>query len=190
MPVHPPTLTASEVALLLIDIQPGVLDNSRTSPPKKVKLAAETAAKMASVLEIPAFASVIPTGLRSPKPVSELSKLTRLPRHFAGAFNQPEIRQAVGATGRKVLAIGGIISEIAVLHGALTAIREGYTVHILVDCCGGLTERTEQAAFSQLLAAGATLSSVPSFFTTLTNDLASKEAKKLLPVLGTLLKNA
>ncbi len=182
--------TASEVALLLIDIQSSVLDNSHTSPPKKVRLAAETAAKMAAILEIPAFASVIPSGLTAPKPVDELEDLTLLPRHFAGAFNQPEIREAVAATGRKVLAIGGIISEIAVLHGALTAIREGYAVHILIDCCGGLSERTEQAAFSQLLAAGATLSSVPSFFTTINQDLASAESKKLLPLLATLMKNA
>ena len=99
------------------------------------------------MLEMPVFVSLVPTSEKAPEPVDELAGQQQYTRHFAGAFNQPEICEAVGASGRKVLAIGGIVSEIAVLQGGLTAIREGYTVHVLVDCCGGVTERTEMAAF-------------------------------------------
>ncbi len=183
----PPFPQPSDAALLMIDIQPVIIDNSHTYPGRKVKLAAGVAVKVASLLGMPAFVSLVPTGAKAPEPVDELAELPRFPRHFAGSFNQSELREAIGATGRKVLAIGGIVSEIAVLQGGLTAIREGYTVHVLVDCCGGLTERTEQAAFRQLEAAGAVLSSVCSFFTTISGDFSTPEGGEMLKTLNGLM---
>ena len=172
-----------DCVLLMIDIQPGILENSHTNPEKKVRLATKTAVKVANTMGIPVFVSLIPVSVKAPEAVDELVGLPTYTRHFAGAFNQPEIREAIGATGRKVLAIGGIVSEVAVLHGARTAMREGYSVYILVDCCGGLSERTEQATFQELRDAGATLSCVPSFFTTLVNDLTSPVGAEMLKAL-------
>ena len=173
----------SDCALLLIDIQPVIIENSRTNPGKTVKLAASTAIKIAHLLAMPVFVSLVPTSEKAPEPVDELEGQRQYTRHFAGSFNQREIREAVAASGRKVLAVGGIVSEIAVLQAGLTAIREGYTVHVLVDCCGGLTERTETAAFRQLEAAGAVLSSVPSFFTTISGDFSVPTGKETLQAL-------
>lgn len=179
----PPFPTAADAVLLLIDIQPGIIDNSHTSQGKKIRMAAGMAVKVAALLEMPAFVSLVPTGAKAPKPVGELEKLPRITRHHAGCFDQAEIREAIGATGRKVIGIGGIVSEVAVLQGALTAIREGYTVHVLVDCCGGLTERTEQAVFRQMEAAGAVLSSVASFFTSLEGNFSTPRGGKMLGML-------
>ncbi len=178
-----PSPSASDAALLLIDIQTGIVDNSHTNPGKQVRLAAGTAVKVAKLLTVPTFVSLVPAGGKAPEAVDELEGLPTFTRHFAGAFNQPEIREAIAATGRKVIGIGGIVSEIAVLQGTLTAIREGYTVHVLVDCCGGLTERTEQAVFRQMEAAGAVLSSVASFFTTLQGDFSTPEGGQVLKTL-------
>lgn len=178
---------ASEAALLLIDIQPGIIENSHTNSGRQVRRVAEAAVAMASLLRVPTFVSLVPTGATTPKAVSELDGLPTFVRHFAGSFNQPEVREAVGATGRKVLGIGGIVTEVAVLQGTLTAIREGYTVHVLVDCCGGLTERTETAVLRQMEAAGAVLSSVPTFFTTLCGDFSTPEGGRLLKALHELM---
>ena len=156
---------------------------SKTSPGKTVRLAASTAIKIAHLLEMPVFVSLVPTGDKIPEPEEELAGQREYVRHFAGSFNQPEIREAVAAIGRKVLAIGGIVSEIAVLQAGLTAIREGYTVHVLVDCCGGLSDRTEAAAFRQLEAAGAVLSTVPSFFTTINGDFSNPQGAEMLKML-------
>ena len=177
----------SECALLLIDIQPVIIDNSKTSPGKTVKLAAGTAIKIAHLLEMPVFVSLVPTSDKAPEPVEELEGQQQYTRHFAASFNQREIREAVAATARKVLAVGGIVSEIAVLQAGLTAIREGYTVHVLVDCCGGLTDRTEAAAFRQLEAAGAILSTVPSFFTTINGDFSQPQGAEMLKMLHDLM---
>ena len=176
-----------QTQLLFIDIQPVIIDNAHTNPGKTIRRAADTCVKVAQLFDIPVFVSLVPTGPKSPEAVSELENLPAYPRHFPGAFNQPEIAHALAATGRKTLAVGGIVSEIAVLHGALTAIREGYDVHILVDCCGGLTERSELAAFRQIEAAGGTLSSVASFFTTLVPDFQQPHGMDMLTLLQSLM---
>jgi Isochorismatase family len=61
--------------------------------------------------------------------------------------------------------IGGVSSEIAILHSVLGARRRGYELFVLTDCCAGLGQRTEASAFHQMQAAGATLSNLSSFFT-------------------------
>ena len=177
------SLSPADVSLLLIDIQPGIIDNSHTQPIRKLRRAAETAVEVSKILGIPAFTSLVPLGPKTPEAVSELESLPAYPRHVPGSFDNPELRSALAATGRKTIAIGGIVTEIAVLHGALTAIREGYTVHILVDCCGGLSDRTENAALQQLATAGATLSSVPSFFTAVCRDFSTPEGGQMLTAL-------
>ena len=181
------SLLPADVALLFIDIQPVIVDNSHTQSPRTLRKAAEASVKVAELLNIPVFVSVVPTGPRGPEPVSELANLPTFARQHAGSFDQPSIRDAVVATGRKTLAIGGIVSEVAVLHGALTAIREGYRVHILTDCCGGLSERTEHAAFRQMEAAGGVLSSVVSFFTTVAGDFTRPESQKMMGLLMNLM---
>ncbi len=179
----PQQLTPAQTQIFFIDIQPGIIDNAHTNPGKTVRRAADTSVKIAKLLDIPVFVSLVPTGPKAPEAVSELEGLPTYPRHVFGSFNQPEIVTALAATGRKTLAIGGIVSEIAVLQGALTAIREGYDVHILVDCCGGLTERTEQAAFRRIEAAGGTLTSVASFFTTLVPGFQQPHGMEMLTLL-------
>ncbi|MET7853658.1 isochorismatase family protein [Streptomyces avermitilis] len=54
----------------------------------------------------------------------------------------------------------GVTSEIVVLHTALDAITAGFEVSVLLDACGGLSPRTEQAAFRQIEAAGGQITSV------------------------------
>ncbi len=183
----PSQLTPAQAQLLFIDIQPGIIDNAHTNSAKTIRRAAETSVKVAKLFDIPVFVSLVPTGPKSPEAVSELEDLPTYTRHFFGAINQPEIATALAATGRKTLAIGGIVSEVAVFQGALSALREGYDVHILVDCCGGLTERTEQAAFRQIESAGGTVASVASFFTTLIPDIQQPHGMEMLTLLQNLM---
>jgi hypothetical protein len=67
---------------------------------------------------------------------------------------------AIKATGRKTLLISGVATELAVQLPALTAAEQGYRVYVVLDACGGMSERTEQAALLRLAKAGATTVSV------------------------------
>ena len=173
-------LSRDSTLLLLTDLQPEVIAASRTVPASLLARTAGVACRIAESLAIPVFASVIPLGPAAPSAIEQLAGAITRPRRFAGAFDDPGTREAIASLSRRTIALGGISTEVAVLHTALGALRDGFAVHVLVDCCSGLSDRTEQAAFRQIEAAGGHLTSVASFFTALVNDLGSEDGRRVL----------
>ena len=97
-------------------------------------------------------------------------------RTTADSFRNEAIVAAVEATGRKTLLISGVSSEVAVQLPALTAADMGYRVFVVVDACGGMSERTEQAAIQRISKAGVAIVSVM----TLAGELAEISARRKL----------
>ncbi|MBX7555716.1 isochorismatase family protein [Streptomyces sp. tea 10] len=89
---------------------------------------------------------------------------------------------------RRALAICGVTSEIVVLHTALDAIAAGYEVSVLLDACGGLSPRTEQAAFRRIEAAGGRITSVASFATDLVRDFTTPTGQEVISALHGLMQ--
>ena len=104
-----------------------------------------------------------------------LGELTPYQRTTPASFANEALAKAVAATGRKTVIVSGVASEVAVLFACLSAIEHGYTVHVVVDACGGVSDRTEQAAFHRLLAAGVTTTSVPSLAGELAGDFSQPQ---------------
>ena len=65
------------------------------------------------------------------------------------------------------------------LHAVLDARAQGNEVLVPVDVCGGMSERTEQAALRQIIAAGAITTSVVSIATKLAPDFTTDLGKEL-----------
>ncbi|MEU9009443.1 isochorismatase family protein [Streptomyces sp. NPDC048479] len=74
-------------------------------------------------------------------------------------------------------------SETVVLHTALDAIAAGFEVSVLLDACGGLSPRTEQAAFHQIETAGGRITSVASFATDLVRDFTTPTGREVIAAL-------
>ena len=53
-------------------------------------------------------------------------------RTTTNSFNDDEIRRAIEASGRRILLIAGVATEIAVQLPSLAAAAEGYEVHVVV----------------------------------------------------------
>ncbi len=68
------------------------------------------------------------------------------------------------------------------MHAVLDALKSGYQVLVPVDACGGMSERTEQAAFRQVEAAGAITTSVVSIATRLSPDFTTEQGKQMFRV--------
>lgn len=161
----PARLNADDTIIVLSDLQPQIVARgTRTSSEDDLRKAVSILVEAAGALGLPVFSSVVPWAAGgAPETIDELSGVPSLARSTVGVFDDENSRRAIAEHGRSVIAIGGVSSEVAVLHATLGALRAGHTVHVLTDACGGFTERTENAAFRQMEAAGATMSSVASF---------------------------
>jgi len=75
-------------------------------------------------------------------------------RTQTSAFGDPSIVADLQSSGRKALLLSGVASEIVVQRTALDALDAGYDVFVVVDACGGIDARTEDAAWRRIVAAG------------------------------------
>lgn len=87
----------------------------------------------------------------------------RSPKDIEAFRSKPEI-------GKKTLLIAGVATEIIVQHSALSGAAHGYHVEVVVDACGGLSPRTEDAALRRLTQAGVVTTSVASIAGQLAGD--------------------
>jgi hypothetical protein len=157
-------VSCENVVIVLADLQPEIIVNSKTNDEASLRKAASVLAETAGKLNIPIFNSLVPLGPGIvSKTISELGDGSTKLRSTFGVFDDEDSRKIIAAYNRPVIVIGGILSEVAVIEAARGALREGYTVQVLVDVCGGMSERTENAVFRQLESDGVTLSCVSSF---------------------------
>ena len=176
-----------ETAIVLVEMQPEIVRTSETVSQDRLARAMIALDSAADVLAVPIFASGVTLSPdEEPQLIDELASHELLVRQRPAVLDDPAISEKIKATGRKILAIGGVSSEMAILHTVHSALVQGYEVHLLVDACGGLNERTEQAAFQQAQAAGAKLSSVSSFLVGFIRDQNDDAGKKVFGIIGKL----
>ena len=141
--------------VLFADLQAGIIELTQTNPLERLQRAVRGLARLAKLLEIP----VVVTGVRgedgkdariTAQIAEVLGELPTYHRTTCDSFLNPEITSVIKATGRKTLLISGVATELAVQLPALTAADEGYRVYVVLDACGGMSERTEQAALLHL----------------------------------------
>ncbi|WP_162794772.1 isochorismatase family protein [Nonomuraea lactucae] len=76
----------------------------------------------------------------------------------ATAFNSfldPDFAEAVRATGRRRLLIGGIATDGCVMQTVLGALREGYEAYVVVDASASLSREAHDTAVQRMAMAGA-----------------------------------
>jgi uncharacterized protein (TIGR02246 family) len=176
-------LHISDVQIVLLEMQPPIVAASRTVPAVQLKRIATLVREVAAAAGVSMIASVVRLGEHSPDLIPELAGIEPLVRSTVSPFDDATILSRLRSSGRKVLAIAGVSSEIAILHTVLDATRLGYEVHVLTDMCGGLDLRTEQAAFVRMWSTGALPSSVTSFATSLIDDMATTVGRSIMQAL-------
>ena len=125
---------------------------------------------------------------KAPKRIAEeiaegLGDLLTHHRTTCDSFLNQEIVSAIKATGRKTLLISGVATELAVQLPALSASDQGYKVFVVLDACGGMSERTEQAALQRMAKAGATTVSVMTLAGELAGDFREAKAQQAIAIL-------
>lgn len=178
----------SDSVVLFADLQAGIVERTQTVPLDRLKKSVYALAKLAKLFDLPAIVSGIQgEGGSAANIVPEIAQaLGELPTHHrttCDSMLNAEILGAIEATGRKTLLISGVATELAVQLPALTASGLGYKVLVVLDACGGMSERTEQAALLRMGQAGATTVSVMTLAGEIAGDFRDAKAQQAIGIL-------
>jgi hypothetical protein len=167
--------TRENAAVLFLDLQEEIVKNSRTVPLDRLGRISGALAKLVALHKLPAFLSAVPPGgpfldaVLAPMDEPQIRM-----RMQTSAFADAGLVSDLLASGRKILILVGVASEIVVQRTALDALAAGYEVQVAVDACGGVDPRTEDAAWRRIIASGGVTTSVTAFAAELTGDFTTE----------------
>src|SRR5690349_2176977 len=123
---------AEDCALVLIDYQDNMLEVIRSETPRDlIEMQVRLLAKTAKAFDLPIVLTTVGVGAgfngpTVPSIVAELDGVEPIDRYSMSAFEDAAFSQAVKATGRKRLIIGGLHTEICLTFATVEALKQGY----------------------------------------------------------------
>ncbi|MGZ0187857.1 MAG: isochorismatase family protein [Alphaproteobacteria bacterium] len=181
-------LTPDNAVLAMIDHQTGLLASVRDILPETLRKNINGLTNMAKTAGIP---SVVTASLSDGPNGPISSEITNVLGDYVinrsgeiNAWDSPEFKAAIEATGRKKIIMAGIVTDVCLLFPALSAVAEGYDVYAVVDASGTWDEVTRDAAMLRMSQAGVKVSTWASVLAEVMNDWRSNQGMPLGGVLG------
>ena len=145
MPTNPNPITIDNSVLILIDHQPWVAFSVQSIDRTLLVNNVAALAEAAKDLGVPTVLTTVGAGggpLNDPL-FGQISEVfpDEVPIDRVTTNAWADIRPAVEATGRRVLLMAGLWTEVCLAQTALSALKDGYTVYFVSDCSGGVTQR-------------------------------------------------
>jgi nicotinamidase-related amidase len=174
--------THEDGALVLIDYQKEMFEVIRSETDAAlVELHVRLLAKIAKALDMPIVLSTVGVelgfnGPTLPSILAELEGVEPIDRSSMNAFEDDAFREAVKATGRKRLIIGGLHTEICLTFATVQALKDGYDAMFVTDAVGGRSQVAHRTAIERLSHAGAVPTTALAVVTELFRDWASPAA--------------
>jgi nicotinamidase-related amidase len=176
----------ADVVVLFADLQAGIIERAATNDVARVRRGVSALAQLTRLFDIPAIVTTASTSTGAPRVTPEiaaaLGELPQYTRTTTDAFLHEATREAIRKTARKTLLIAGVATEIIVQHSALSGATQGFHVQIVIDACGGLSARTEDAALRRLVRAGVVITSIPSIAGQLAGDFTQPKGMRALGI--------
>jgi nicotinamidase-related amidase len=169
---------AEDCALLLIDYQKEMFEVIRSETSADlVETHVRLLAKTAKAYDVPIVLSTVGVaagfnGPTIPPLLAELDGIEVIDRFSMNAFEDQAFSDAVKATGKKRLIIGGLHTEICLTFATVEALRLGYDVLYVTDAVGGRSQVAHQTAIDRLAHAGAVPTTALAVTTELFRDWA------------------
>lgn len=180
-------LFSDNAVFLPVDYMPGLMAASRSIDMLTLMNNVTALFKVAELFKLP----TISTGDRDGNSFmgsemqdlhSLISNNTFIPRHTAGAWDEPAYVREVEKTGRSHLILAGITTEQCVTYIAEPALSAGYKVYVVLDCSSSLDARAEQAAIARLTQMGAILTTWSPLAAELLRDYTRPETEELFKI--------
>ena len=178
-------LSDKNSVLVLVDYQPSMFKSIASGNKTIIKSAAISAAKAASILEVPVVLSSI-----NPKYngefISEITMLFPKQKVFVrkmpsfDAFEDERTWSAFKKTGRKKLIISGLWTSMCFAYTAIHALKEGYDVYGLMDAAADSSSDAHKYGIKRMLQAGVIPITVESLVSEWMHDWNNPKAGELV----------
>jgi nicotinamidase-related amidase len=154
-----PFLSPTNSVLILIDYQPPILAGVKSIDHETLINNTTGLIKTAVIYNIPIIFSHVAVGLNGYDPmIEELQKLAPnavfIDRTSVNAWEEPEFVEAVKATGRKKLIMGGLWTDVCLAYPAIEAEAAGYDVYVPEDAVGSITQLSHENGMRRMIEAG------------------------------------
>ncbi len=154
-----PFLSPSNSALILIDYQPHILMGVRNIDHADLMNNTTALIKSAVHFDIPIIFSHVGVGLNGSQPfIEELRALAPnaviIDRTNVNAWEEKEFVDAVKATGRNKLIMGGLWTDVCLAYPAIEAANAGFDVYVPEDVIGSITQLSHENGMKRMIAAG------------------------------------
>ena len=170
--------TSEEAALVLIDYQKEQLESIRSETPADlIEFHVRWLVKVAKAFDVPIVLSTVGVeyGFNSPTQpaiLAELAGIEPIDRTSMDSFESEEFREAVAATGRKRLIVGGLQTEVCLAFAVLEALKSGYETQFVTDAVGSRSQIEHRTAIERLSLTGAVPNTAIGVFCELFRDWA------------------
>jgi len=184
--------TPANSAMVLIDHQVGTIQLVRNLATADVIRFTLALAKAAKILGMPIVLTTSQEDHAQGPLIPELETL--LPEAFAArvrragivnAWNDPNFRSAVEATGRRNLIMAGLTTDDCLVFPSIDAVEQGYGVQAVMDASGSPFELSEAMSQSRMQAAGVVLTATNTVIAELADNWATPAGQKLIQLLFT-----
>ncbi|KAF8472042.1 isochorismatase [Kalaharituber pfeilii] len=152
-------LDKDKAVLLIVDHQLGLMQLVRDIHPDVYKQNVLGHSELAKVFNLPVVMTTsAETGPNGPLPREILDAHPNAPlikrNGEVNAWDNAEFREAVKATGRKQVILGGIVTDVCTAFLALSLIEEGYEVFANTEASGTMDQKLADDANDRMRAAG------------------------------------
>lgn len=153
-------LTPENCVVVFIDYQPSQFSTITSAPVEEILLNVEAVARLARLYDIPAIVTTVAVDMGVNQPtvpelLNALGGAVEIDRTGVNAWEDPDVRAAIEATGRRKVVLCGLWTEVCLAFPALDLLAEGYGVFPVADAVGGISAVAHDRAFDRMIAAGA-----------------------------------
>ena len=152
-------LDPNDTVFLMLDHQAGLMQIVNDIDQTQLRRNVAAKGMVAEFFNIPVTASTsVPTGPNGPLIAEVMENApSAIVINRSGpinAWDDPRIRAAVAATGRKTVVISGILTSVCVAFPAIEMAQEGYHVIAVIDASGDYSDLASQTTIARLQQAG------------------------------------
>ena len=181
-------ITPENCVLVLIDYQPEQYRTVTSATPEEINLNVIALCKLATAYEVPVIVSTVGVDMgvntgTSEVIMAELPGVAEIDRTGVNAWEDPDFRAAIEATGRRKVVIAGLWTEVCLTFPTLDMLAEGYQVYPVADAVGGISPVAHQRAFERMIQAGAQPVTAISFGSELMRNWARETSGRFRQVL-------